>query len=206
MEGERTAAAEAHVRSCGICRGTVEDFEAISAVTTQSADEQAEPSPHVWFSLRAQLEAERIIREPAVAESEGRHWVFLGFPWRVPRFAVASACLAVMAVVSLAASGPIHRRINNRSWMRRTQNSTRPFDAELAKVEKHTVAVLAAQNPLVTASLHHNLAVVDSYIALCEKDVREEPQSELARDYLYGAYQQKAELLADMADRGVDNP
>lgn len=89
--------------------------------------------------------------------------------------------------------------------MRHTQNSTRPLDAELATVETHTIAAFTAQNPLVTASLHRDLAVVDNYIALCEKSVREEPENEMARDYLYGAYKQKAELLADMSEHGVDD-
>ena len=57
-------------------------------------------------------------------------------------------------------------------------------------------------NPVVTASLHKNLAIVDNYIALCEKSVREDPQNEAARDYLYEAYQQKADLLAQMTERG----
>ena len=54
----------------------------------------------------------------------------------------------------------------------------------------------------MTASLHENLAIVDNYITLCEKSVREEPENEVARDYLYGAYQQKADLLAQMTERG----
>ena len=56
--------------------------------------------------------------------------------------------------------------------------------------------------PVVTASLHKNLEIVDNYIALCEKSVQEDPENELARDYLYGAYQQKADLLAQISGRG----
>jgi hypothetical protein len=37
---------------------------------------------------------------------------------------------------------------------------------------------------------------------LCEKSVREDPQNEIARDYLYEAYRQKADLLAQMSERG----
>jgi hypothetical protein len=43
---------------------------------------------------------------------------------------------------------------------------------------------------------------VDDFIADCERRVKEEPQDDLAREYLSGAYQQKAELLAAMMDRG----
>jgi hypothetical protein len=34
--------------------------------------------------------------------------------------------------------------------------------------------------------------------------VREDPESEIARDYLYDAYEQKADLLAQMTERGVN--
>jgi len=57
-------------------------------------------------------------------------------------------------------------------------------------------------NPVVSAALHKNLAIVDNYITLCEKTVRDDPESEIARDYLYNAYQQKADLLAQMNERG----
>ena len=56
----------------------------------------------------------------------------------------------------------------------------------------------------MTASLQKNLAIVDNYIALCEKSVLDEPENEVARDYLYDAYQQKADLLAQISERGGD--
>jgi hypothetical protein len=37
---------------------------------------------------------------------------------------------------------------------------------------------------------------------LCEKSVNEEPENELARDYLFEAYQQKADLLSQLSERG----
>jgi hypothetical protein len=40
-------------------------------------------------------------------------------------------------------------------------------------------------------------------IVLCEKSVHEEPDNQMAREYLYGAYQQKAELLATAMNRSV---
>ncbi len=55
----------------------------------------------------------------------------------------------------------------------------------------------------VTDSIRRNLGVVDKFIAMCEKSVREQPDNEMAREYLYGAYQQKAELLATATNRSV---
>ena len=80
--------------------------------------------------------------------------------------------------------------------------TTIPLSAQLDNAEQTYRFVMAVSNSTVTASLHHNLAIVDNYISLCEKSVREEPENEIARDYLYEAYQQKADLLAQMTERG----
>jgi len=98
-------------------------------------------------------------------------------------------------------TGPVTKRVNDYRWMRGTQNSTAVLGAHLDSVENTTVDSLRS-NPVVYAALHKNLAIVDNYITLCEKTVREDPESEIARDYLYDAYQQKADLLAQMNERG----
>ena len=54
----------------------------------------------------------------------------------------------------------------------------------------------------VDTSLQQNLQQVDEFIADCERRVKEEPSDELAREYLTNAYQQKAQLLSVMMDRG----
>jgi hypothetical protein len=38
---------------------------------------------------------------------------------------------------------------------------------------------------------------------LCEQSVRDNPDNPIAREYLYGAYQQKATLLAAAIDRST---
>ena len=55
---------------------------------------------------------------------------------------------------------------------------------------------------LMDVSLRQNLDIVDKFILDCEQRVKEEPQDELTREYLSGAYQQKAELISVMMDRG----
>jgi hypothetical protein len=61
--------------------------------------------------------------------------------------------------------------------------------------------ILASTSP-VDESLRENLKKVDEFIAECERRVNAEPQDQLAREYLSEAYQQKAELLSAMLDRG----
>jgi hypothetical protein len=76
-----------------------------------------------------------------------------------------------------------------------------PLSAQLMSAEKASFSSSPASETPVTASLHQNLEIVDNYISLCENSVREEPENELAREYLYEAYQQKADLLAQLNER-----
>jgi hypothetical protein len=175
------------------CRGLVEDFGAIRIVARDLSTVEEEPPARVWTSLRAQLEREGLIRNRRSA------W-FQGFFRAIPRPALAGAYLAMLIAAAVALSGPIHRQINDYRWIQGTE--TARLGADLDSVEQNTVAAFPNSNPVVTASLHQNLAIVDNYITLCEKSVREEPENEMARDYLYEAYEQKADLLAQMAERG----
>ena len=202
MEGERHPDASAHFRQCPACRGALEDLSAIRSEARSCSAEEAEPSSRVWTSLLAQLEQEGLIRETLAAEPAGATTGWLrGWFKALPRPALAAAYLAILIAGAFALSRPINKRINEAQWLDRTQVSTSPLSAQLA-TEQNAAYSLHDSDPAVAASLHQNLAIVDNYIALCEKSVQEEPQNEMARDYLYGAYQQKADLLAQMTERG----
>jgi len=54
----------------------------------------------------------------------------------------------------------------------------------------------------VDDSLQKDLQTLDAFIAECEYHLKANPHDQLAREYLAGALQQKAELLAEMMDRG----
>jgi hypothetical protein len=152
-----------------------------------------------------QLEREGLIRDHRSAQPELSHPRGLrGWFAGLPRPALAGAYLALLIAVAFGLSRPINRRVNEARWLEGTQVSTSPLSAQLA-AEQISFASFNDSNPAVTASLNKNLAIVDNYIALCEKSVQEEPQNEVARDYLYEAYQQKADLLAQMTERGENN-
>jgi hypothetical protein len=203
MEGERPSEARAHLRDCPRCRSLAGDLETIQH-TAQALAIDLEPSPQVWQSLRAQLIEEGLIH------AGSRGWARVVADWLgetfalLPRPALAGAYLVALITIGVAISGPAGRHANEAQWIQGTETSTQPLSAELATAERDTVSSLRETDPVVTASLHDNLAIVDNYIALCEKSVREDPENEVARDYLYGAYQQKADLLAQMSERGDD--
>lgn len=215
MSGERSPAARVHARECQQCRGMAEDLAAIGKAAREWSLEDAAPSPRLWNALRAQLQEEGLIRDasrnvspvaaqpqPRVASSKPGGW-FGGWFAGALRPALAGAYLALLIALSALVVGPNGKQIDDSQWLARTQRSIKPLNAELDSAEHAMLSDLATSSPIVSASLHQNLAIVDRDIALCEKSVREQPGNELARDYLYDAYEQKADLLAQMADRGV---
>jgi hypothetical protein len=194
MEGDRHPDALAHLRDCPRCRSLVEDLKMIQTTAQEWGRTESEPPAHLWNSLRVQLVQEGLIHQ----QSKRRGWL----P-SLPRPALAGAYLAAVIAVAFGLSGPVNQRINRARWLEGTQNSTTPLRAQFASAEMNaTTLSVPDSNPTVTASLHNNLAIVDNYIVLCEKSVNEEPENELARDYLFEAYQQKADLLAQLSERG----
>jgi hypothetical protein len=202
MEGDCPAQGQAHVRDCPRCRALVEDLNLIQSVARDSAAAELEPPPHLWNSLRAQLVQEGLIHDGRRASSGWFERIF----GPIPRPVLAGAYLAAVIAVAFALSGPINQRINKARWLRGAQSAMMPVSTQLNTVEQRTISSgpssIPDSNPVVTASLHENLAIVDKYIALCEKSVQEEPENEIARDYLYDAYHQKADLLAQLGERG----
>jgi len=200
LAGDPHPQADAHLRSCSRCRALVQD---LAAITSAAADWRAseEPPERVWVSLRAQLDQEGLIRHVPVAAAPSRRWFHRWFA-AFPRPALAGAYLAALVALAFALSGPVTKRVDDYRWFAGTQNVTTPLTAQLDAAELSAVASYPDSNPEVLDSLHSNLAIVDNYIALCEKSVREDPEDEVARDYLYDAYHQKADLLAQISERG----
>jgi hypothetical protein len=197
MEGERAPEVEAHLRTCGACREMLADLEEIRV--TGHAFGEIDPPPRVWTAIRAQLEQENL-----VGARGWRSWIpSFGVSW--PRPLAATATLAVLVAGAFLLGVEARNYNNSQRWAQGTEAATQPIQANLGNFELHEVSALHGPNQAVNASFQKNLQIVDNYIVMCEKSVREEPENELARDYLYGAYQQKADLLAEMSERG-ENP
>ena len=204
LEGVRSAAAESHLRGCHSCQAIVQDFDAIHvAAQDWSREEVPAPSPRVWDSLKAQLESEGLIRAHGAAPAESQEGWFARFMPSFARPALAGAYLVALMAGGFLLSGPGSQQMADQRWMEGTRTATSPVRSQLDAVET-SVASFRATDPIVMASLHKNLGIVDNYIALCEKSMQEEPGNETVRDYLYSAYQQKADLLAEMTERGDD--
>jgi len=199
MEGERDAHARVHARECSRCRSFAEDLDAIQSSAAALTIADPEPPARIWSALRAQLSEEGLIREVdhvgprSVAPAIRPSWLD-GLLAAIPRPAMAAAYLILLCALALGLTGPL--------GVRTAQAPVFPLSTQLESAEQSAVASVRGSQSAVSSSLSHNLAIVDNYITLCEKSVQEEPDNEVARDYLYQAYQQKVDLLAQMTERG----
>jgi hypothetical protein len=175
----------------------VTDLEAIQAAAPTLSIADPEPPARVWAVLRNQLVDEGVIREQSGIDWQRDRPRFAGLFTRVPRPALAGAYLTLLVLLGFGLTAPV---------MQQTQPApTFALAAELDHAEQTTVSSFDSSKSPVSADLHENLEIVDHYIALCEKSVREEPGNDVAREYLYQAYQQKADLLSMITERGDSN-
>lgn len=188
-------AARAHLLECHSCQNLVADLTAI-VTGARELPPEVDPPPRVWNSLRAQLEAEGIVKTPATVGAERLSW-WRAFPelFRTRALATAVVGLLIVSAIALQLERPsTPSPTEARNLYAATAQTLNTDEASLANIQ-------LASSSFVDASLRQNLQIVDQFIAECEQRVREEPQDDLAGVYLSGAYQQKAELLSAMMER-----
>lgn len=189
-----TEEARVHLLGCTNCRYLLTDLSSIVAVANEFPAE-VEPPERIWFSLRAQLEAEGIIRAiEALPETRAPRWQSLVELFRSRSFATAAVGMALLVSALYQLQAP-RTPANRPDLFADTAMALSQQEQDLSSMH------LAGTSP-VDASLRQNLRTVDEFIAECELRLKQEPQDELAREYLSRAYQQKAELLSAMMEEG----
>ena len=203
-------AARAHVVSCPSCAALIEDFAAI-VTTAGQIPAEVEPPARVWVSLRAQLEAEGIIRQPKVPRvdvaAERAPWWY-GFRQLFSGRVLATASLALLIVAAgsyrylrqpVAPNGPIASAPAQPEPFADTALTLDQEEQSLGPIQPASTLGTVSS---VDSSLRENLTTVNAFIKECRKRLAEDPHDQMARDYLSTAYQQKAEILAAMMERG----
>ena len=204
-------AARGHVAGCAACSSLIADFETIVSAANQMPSE-VEPPARVWVALRAQLEAENIIKEPRLAApSQNAPW-WQGFGQLIRGRMLATAAVALLVVtagyVQMTRKPATSPAADAASMIAEPRVVSEPFAAagnSLDQEEKSLGAIEAAslsEASPVDNSLRENLATLNTFIKECRKRLQEDPHDQVARDYLSAAYQQKAEILAAMMERG----
>jgi hypothetical protein len=197
-------AAKAHVATCSHCQELVADLATIVSIANELPAE-VEPPARVWVSLRAQLELEGIIKTPVVpAHGERSSW-WHGFSDLFRSRALATATVGLLIVVAgvlqlrQPPDAPLEaaKTVAGPAWQIPFAQTAKVLNEQEIDLRNMQLAGTSA----VDTSFRQNLQQVDDFIAECERRVNDDPQDELAREYLSNAYQQKAELLSAMMDR-----
>jgi len=199
-------AARGHIAGCADCSSLIADFERIVAAAVQIPAE-IEPPARVWIALRAQLEAEKIIRVPQIAVPAKNVPWWQGFGQLIRGRLVATAAIALLVVA--AGYFQINRRlavevptaVENPVIVEPFAAAASSLDQEEQSLGPMQTASLSDTSP-VDHSLRENLATLNTFIKECRKRLQEDPNDQVARDYLAAAYQQKSEILAAMMERG----
>jgi hypothetical protein len=186
LEGDRSFEADEHLRMCSRCWDLVSDLDAIKqqARLLQASDE---PSPRVWNSIEITLRQEGLIRESQL-DRPAR----LGEGWRLRWLApVAAALLLVTGFVLRqqrgALSQPPARTVPSSALVAANSSA-----GAAAGDEDQLLSIVATRAPGLRAGYASNLQAVDAYIRDAESSARENPNDQIAQQYLTNAYEQRA--------------
>jgi len=237
--GELSKDARLHLATCGACQGLVADLDSI-VLAAKSLPAEVAPPDRIWISLRAQLEAEGLIKEPVEMSEQSSWWESLT-GWMKPRtFAIVAAAALVLAAAvyvtrvphdsspgaaknqpaietprpaqpqvtatappssSAPASTPSKGPTPSKTKvLAPSPSESASFTLDQAELDVPNMEL--AGNSQVDTALRQNLRTLNAFIAECEQHLKQNPQDELAREYLNTAYQQKADLLAAMMESG----
>jgi hypothetical protein len=181
---------EAHLKSCAVCSGLVQDLRYIAEAAKLLLPMQ-DPSPRVWNGIHGALEREGLVRPlagtarfrpQAAAIPSHRHWMSAG-------------SLLAFAALLLFAIGIVW--FHNRSQSAEpavTAQMTPAIDDDDAQV----MSVVQKQSPALAATYRENLDAVNAYIRDAQHTIDQDPRDMGARDHLLHAYDQKV-LLYKMA-------
>ena len=183
-------AARAHLSSCGSCQSLVADLTEIVA-TAHFLPPEVDPPARVWQALRAQLESEGIIKTPGARVA---WWQGFSELFRTRALATVTVGFVIVAAVVIQLPRRVMAPVEGR-------NVYGEVAVALNQDERGLLNVAPVANSTLDASLRQNLEMVDNFIADCEQRLKEQPQDDFSREYLNGAYQQKAELLSVMMER-----
>ena len=202
-------AARGHLAGCQACSSLIADFERIVAAAHEIPAE-VEPPARIWIALSAQLQAEGIIREPKidVATEPAPWWQGFGQLIRGRMLATAAVAVLIVAVGIVQIGRKPAPPITNTAAVVTVPVVAEPFAEAASSLDQEELSlgpiqtVSTSSTQAVDNSLRENLVTLNAFIKECRKRLKEDPNDQIARDYLSAAYQQKAEILAAMMERG----
>ena len=186
-----------HLKSCSACSELVSD---LSEISKQGRLLQAceEPSPWVWNSIEVALRQEGLIREQPgnlLVHPPRLSWKLR---WLVP---AAAASLIFFGVL-------LHERGGIPKHQARQESPAGVVTADLQtegmpSEDMQLLNSVAARTPSMRDAYEQNLRAVNAYIHDAEQSANNDPNDEVAQQYLRNAYEQKAMVYEMALDRSL---
>jgi hypothetical protein len=207
LEGEAKPHVDDHARQCARCGAILADFQQIVALSRQLPP--AEPHATIWARVRATLATEGIIHEPAGFLERWLGQLRLA-PNPIPLGALG--CLAILATLLMGTPAvPDHGETPEGPVTLNAMNSVPIQSASLDSDLSRTIRELEnsynsrarSLDPSVKDTYEKSLRSLNSSIRECRDSLRREPSNALAREFLFTAYTQKAEVLASALEFDV---
>jgi hypothetical protein len=198
QEGLTSLSPEArqHLSECNACKHYFDDVTGIVALASAFPAE-VEPPERVWISIREELQRENLFRPK---HREAKSW------WQSFEELFWTRGLATAAVAGMLVIAAFSAFQEPRTPVLEARDDPFSSTVKVLNQQEHDLDNMrlasTTGDPAVDTSLRQNLQQVDEFIADCEHRVKEVPSDDLTREYLTNAYQQKAELLSAMMDRG----
>lgn len=186
-----------HLKSCSTCSELVSDLNEISK---QGRLLQAceEPSPWVWNSIEVALRQEGLIREQPGNLQVHPPRLSWKLRWLVP---AAAASLIFFGVLLHERGGiPAHEaKQESPAGVVTADLQTEGMPSE----DMQVLNSVAARTPSMRDAYEQNLRAVNAYIHDAEQSANNDPNDEVAQQYLRNAYEQKAMVYEMALDRSL---
>jgi CHASE3 domain sensor protein len=208
----RRAELQTHLDQCDACRALAVDLRKIREAAA-SLDHPA-PSERVWMEVAGRLRQEGRVVETAAPARRRMALLALaaallvtvgGSLWLLyPMREAASDTSVASGPADPGTKGPSDPSGGNAASADPVQSVADEFakaeqhlQAGISKLEAATKADQSAIDPDTAATLQKNLLIIDQAIAESRTALRQEPQSQPARDSLFEALRRKVSLLQD---------
>ncbi len=215
LSAPERAAADAHLRTCAACRGTLDELRAVTARAHALADRA--PANDLWPAIAAAIGSEMSPLAPRRRPARGRRWSF-----SLPQLAAAALLLVTVsgaAVWSLAAgrppavatapAAPAAGRPATTSAPGSSLPTTRfttsrptaeqSYDAAVADLQRVVEAGRGRLDEKTLQIVRKNLAAIDTAVAQARRAVEQDPANTYLNTYLARTMRRKIDLLRQVA-------
>jgi hypothetical protein len=198
LDADRQRVVDHHLASCDACAADVASLRTLMTRIRTSPDPASHDLDELWPSIRSRIEESKVVSLDQPDPSPDTHRRRLRPLW------LAGALVAAVAIIVVSLP-PLPRSVTRPSPptsapptgsdMLDVADSTRAYEAEAQELLNQLQLQRAMMPPRTSASVDHDLAVIDSAIAELKEAIVRDPNNPALRRLLASSYRQKVELL-----------